>query len=473
MSVKNSESINLTNLNSPTKSVHSAESGGGGGDSEDYDPHLHRNRPNPTTNFETLVHLTKGSLGTGILAMPEAFNHAGYLSGFISTFLLGALCTYCLHVLVQAQYVLCKRMRIPMLTYPESMKIALNNGPNWCKKFANASPLIVDVFLITYQLGICCVYVMFAAENIKKVCDPYTPQPYSIVIYCTILLIPLILINSIRNLKLLAPFSSFANVVTFVGLAITLYYILSDFPDLSARHAVGPIGSYALYFGTTLFALEAVGVIISLENNMATPKSFGGCFGVLNIGMGLITAMYAVFGILGYIKYGAEAKGSVTLNLPQDEYLAQSVMAMFAVAIYISYGLQAYVPVYILWTTYLEKYLENSNRKVLWEYGLRVLTVIVTYIFAVTIPRIGLFISLVGCLCLSTLGLAFPAIIEMCTYWPNNLGRFNYILIKDILLIIAGIIGFFVGTYTSIYAIVQSFSVPELSEVTPSPSPDI
>lgn len=85
--------------------------------------------------------------------------------------------------------------------------------------------------------------------------------------------------------------------------------------------------------------------------------------------------------------------------------------------------------------------------------------------FAVTIPRIGLFISLVGCLCLSTLGLAFPAIIELCTYWPDQLGRFNYILIKDILLIIAGIIGFFVGTYTSIYDIVKSFDVPAASTI--------
>lgn len=50
---------------------------------------------------------------------------------------------------------------------------------------------------------------------------------------------------------------------------------------------------------------------------MATPKSFGGKFGVLNIGMFVITAMYAVFGLLGYIKYGDDSLGSVTLNLPK------------------------------------------------------------------------------------------------------------------------------------------------------------
>lgn len=80
-------------------------------------------------NCETFVHLVKAFMGTGILAMPQAFYHAGYASGVISTIILGILCTYCLHILVNAQYILCKRNRIPFLSYPISMKIALANGP--------------------------------------------------------------------------------------------------------------------------------------------------------------------------------------------------------------------------------------------------------------------------------------------------------------------------------------------------------
>lgn len=83
----------------------SDDGGGGGGKSpilgeEDYDPHLHRNVPSATSNTETIIHLLKGSLGTGILAMPQAFYYAGYLSGIINTIIIGALCTYCLHILV-------------------------------------------------------------------------------------------------------------------------------------------------------------------------------------------------------------------------------------------------------------------------------------------------------------------------------------------------------------------------------------
>jgi len=58
---------------------------------------------------------------------------------------------------------------------------------------------------------------------------------------------------------------------------------------------------------------------LPLENNMKTPKSFGGTFGVLNCAMVLIVALYVGMGFFGYMKYGSGALGSITLNLPSNE----------------------------------------------------------------------------------------------------------------------------------------------------------
>lgn len=422
---------------------------------DNYDPHLHRNRPHPTTNFETLVHLLKGSLGTGILAMPQAFYNAGYISGFVNTILIGILCTYCLHVLVQAQYALCKRHRVPILTYPISMKMALEEGPACLRPFSPYAVVIVDGFMIVYQLGICCVYIVFVATNIKQLVDMYLNL--DVKIHCMILLVPLIGINMIRNLKILAPFSTLANIITFVGLGMILYYVLDDLPPLSEREMVADMGRFPLFFGTTLFALEAVGVIIALENNMATPKSFGGTFGVLNVGMFVIVALYALMGFIGYWKYGADSMGSVTLNLPEGDILSRTIRILFAVAIFISYGLQCYVPVDIIWNVYLVQKYKDSNNKFVYEMLVRIVVVIVTFLLAVAIPRLGLFISLFGALCLSALGIAFPAIMEICVLWPDKLGPGKMILWKDIILILFGVIGLVAGTYTSVRDIVYSF----------------
>lgn len=98
-----------------------------------------------------------------------------------------------------------------------------------------------------------------------------------------------------------------------------LTYVLKDLPPLSEREEFGEIAEFPLFFGTTLFAIEAVGVVVALENNMKTPKSFASRFGVLNVGMTVITLLYAIFGFLGYWKYGAKSDESITLNLPSTE----------------------------------------------------------------------------------------------------------------------------------------------------------
>ncbi|KAF2878967.1 hypothetical protein ILUMI_27206 [Ignelater luminosus] len=430
-------------------------------DVDDYDPHEHRNIPHPTTNTETLIHILKGSLGTGILAMPEAFKNAGIVNGFIFTILIGALCTYGLHILVQAQYVLCKRMRVPLLTYPDSMKAALLSGPRMFHAFANASPILVDVFLVIYQLGICCVYVIFVAANLKELIDVYLPEKLAIELYTLFLLIPFILILSIPNLKWLAPFSLFSNVITFGCFGIVLYYIFKDLPSIDERPYVGTFYTFPLFFGTTLFALEAVGVVIALENNMQSPKSFGGSFGVLNVAMFFITFLYVGMGFLGYWRYGEGTKASVTLNFPPEDVLAKIVQGLYSLAIFISYGLQGYVPVDILWNTYLAHRFSDSKYPKLWEYLLRAVTVFVTFVLAISIPLLGLFISLFGAFCLSALGIAFPAIMEICVKWPNDLGAGNWILIKDIALIIIGVCGLLAGSYSCISEIVIKLSKGE------------
>lgn len=105
----------------------------------------------------------------------------------------------------------------------------------------------------------------------------------------------------------------------FLGIGLILRYVFVDLPPLSEREPIGPISEFPLFFGTTLFAIEAVGVVISLESNMKTPKSFGKPLGVLNVGMLVITLLYAFFGFIGYWKYGPKSDESITLNLPPGD----------------------------------------------------------------------------------------------------------------------------------------------------------
>lgn len=121
--------------------------------------------------------------------------------------------------------------------------------------------LLVDIFLVLYQLGICCVYVLFVAVNLQSVCNELFDANTDIKIYMLTLLIPFILINSIRNLKLLAPFSILANIITFASFAVVLYYIFQELQPMESLQQFAGLYTFPLFFGTTLFALEAVGVV--------------------------------------------------------------------------------------------------------------------------------------------------------------------------------------------------------------------
>lgn len=126
-----------------------------------------------------------------------------------------------------------------------------------------------------------------------------------------------------------------------------------------------------------------------LENEMKTPRSFMKPFGVLNISMTIIVAMYAAVGFLGYLRYGHETDGSITLNLG-GEKLGIAVKILLAIAIFFTHPIQCYVAIDIIWNEYLSHHLEKYRFKLLWEYIVRTIIILLTceYISSLSLSHI-------------------------------------------------------------------------------------
>ena len=63
-------------------------------------------------------------------------------------------------------------------------------------------------------------------------------------------------------------------------------------------------------------------------------------------------------------------------DIPSFHSMAQSIKIMFAIAIFITHALQGYVPVEIIWHTYLDQKIQK--RKIFWEYVCRTIITLAT-----------------------------------------------------------------------------------------------
>ncbi|XP_044754833.1 proton-coupled amino acid transporter 2-like isoform X2 [Coccinella septempunctata] len=407
----------------------------------------------PTSYVETLMHLLKGNVGSGIFAMGDAVKNAGIVVGPIVILFLGVICLYCQHLLLTAAEKVGLKADGSAPDFAETVEMVFLEGPPRFQRMAKFMKKLVNVFLCVTQIGFCCVYFVFIAENLKQVLKDYDLH-LDVHYNMAIIFLPILLTALVRNLKYLAPLSMIANVFMLIGLVITVYYIAQDLPSVEDRNYVASLHQMPLFFGTALFAFEGIGLVLPLQNEMKNPKNFSRTCGVLNVGMGSVIILYSFMGFLAYLKFGNDIKGSVTLNLP-NEVLAESVKLMISLGILLTYALQFYVPVEVIWP-WVANQLGDLKHPVFAEMIFRLILVIITFILAEAIPYLQLFISLVGAVSSTALALLFPPILHLVIAYSR--GELTFIQIfSDIVVIICGIIGASTGTYESVHSIINAF----------------
>ncbi|KAG8240463.1 hypothetical protein J437_LFUL010801 [Ladona fulva] len=429
----------------------------------EYNPFEHRKVERPNSDLGGLAHLLKSSLGTGILAMPNAFRNGGLVLGTIATLFVGYICTHCVYILVDSSHTLCRRLKVPSLTYAETAEAAIKTGPILLRPYATVVRRIVDVSLALTYYSAACVYVVFMATSTKQVADLYVGADIDVRLYVLMFLLPLLVLGSIRDLKFLVPFSAVANICIVISFALTLYYVFREIPTLEDRSLAGTPAQLPLFFATAIFAMEGIGVVMPVENSMKHPQHFLSCPGVLCVAMTIVVSLYTVIGFFGYIKYGDLTQGSITLNLPTQEPLAQAVKVLIAVSIVFTYGLQFYVPTEITWRMAKDHF--SEKRQLVVEYIMRWIIVVITVIIAAIVPHLGPIISLVGALFFSTLGLIIPAAVDAITSChvdtssastPSPPFRFTFRVAKDAFIILFALVGLLSGTYASVLEIIEA-----------------
>uniref|UniRef100_H3D5Z1 Solute carrier family 36 member 1 n=1 Tax=Tetraodon nigroviridis TaxID=99883 RepID=H3D5Z1_TETNG len=420
-----------------------------------------------TTVFQTLIHILKGNIGTGLLSLPLAVKNAGLVLGPLSLLGMGIVAVHCMEVLVRCSHHLSAKLNRESLTYSEAVQYGMENV-SWLRRHSYLGKQTVNLFLIITQLGFCCVYFVFLSDNIKQVvveaanattvtCQiNHSNQTQILVpsfdsrIYMLFFLPAFILLVFTPSLRYLAPLSLVANVMMTISLALIYFYSVTHISYPIDLPAVGHLKDYPLFFGTAIFAFEGIGVVLPLENKMQKPESF---FLVLYLGMGTVTLLYTSLGIIGYLCFGADIGGSITLNLPNC-WLYQVVKLLYCFGIFITFALQFYVPAEILIPPAVARVSDTWKKPV--DLLLRSLLVIFTCGLAILIPMLDLVISLVGSVSSSFLALIFPPLLQILTFHREGLSPL--VLVKNVFISLIGFLGFVFGTYVSVHQIIARSS---------------
>ncbi|XP_015227021.1 PREDICTED: proton-coupled amino acid transporter 1-like [Cyprinodon variegatus] len=415
-----------------------------------------------TSFCQTLIHLLKGNIGTGLLGLPLAVKNAGLVLGPISLLVMGVIAVHCMKLLVKCSHHLSDKMNRPSMSYGEVMQYGMENV-SWLRRHSQWGRWTVNLFLIITQMGFCCVYFVFLSDNVKQVVEAanattficpvnHTNQTDVLVpsfdsrIYMLIFLPFVILLVFTPDLKYLAPLSLIANLVMTASLILIYIYSLMNITYPIDLPKVGRWKDYPLFFGTAIFAFEGIGVVLPLENKMQKPQRFTE---VLYLGMGIVTFLYISLGTIGYMCFGEHIGGSITLNLPNC-WKYQAVKLLYCFGIFITFALQFYVPAEILIPSVLARVTERWQRTV--DLLLRALLVIITCLLAILIPELDLVISLVGSFSSSFLALIFPPILEILAFRTEGLSPLK--TTKNVIISVVGIVGFILGTYVAIVEIV-------------------
>lgn len=343
---------------------------------------------NKTSEIQAMMHILKANIAVGVLAMPSAFKNVGLWLGLLLVPLIGATCIHCMNILIQCHNHLCDKFNYEALDYDQVAALGLACGPKLARRLAKRAHVIVLTLLMFTQVGFCCVYILFVAENIQIAMLSLFELTYPTTTYMWLMFPVIWLTSCTSNLRHLARISTLANFLQLTGLSLIFYDLVrshtygvglapvaaaatinqteSDLVD--AGHLVEVdlifsedlLGGLPLFFATAVYAFEGIGVVLPVAKEMRYPERISGLNGVLNTSMSLVAILYMGMGFFGYAKYGQFVKGSITFNLPETT-LYDLVRLMFAFAIGLSYSLQFYVPWTIMWP-YIDEGLFYSYR---------------------------------------------------------------------------------------------------------------
>ncbi|KAJ3218104.1 neutral amino acid transporter [Dinochytrium kinnereticum] len=383
-----------------------------------------------TSSKKAFFMLMKAFVGTGVLFLPKAFSNGGMGFSIILLLVIGWLTLHCMLLLVET-----------------SRTLGGSFGDIGEKLYGPGVRQLVLWSIAVSQAGFACAYFIFVSQNLRDLlmilsdCRLIYPD-WVFLLLQLLIYIPL---SWVRRIKHFSVPSLIADVFILMGLAYIFYHDLT----VLATDGVAPnlvwfnLESFSLFVGTAMFAFEGICLILPIAESMKHPEKFGW---VLTLCIVVIGTIFIVIGAMGYLAFGSKVETVIFLNLPKGSGVVMGLQFFYAVAIMLSFPLTVYPSVRIIEAglfgvrdgklSSVVKWQKNSFRAFFVGF-----LAVVAWAGSNNLDK---FVSLVGCFACVPLSFIYPALFHY------HIAKSTWVKVKDIAIVIFGIIALFYTTYVTI-----------------------
>ncbi|XP_044732011.1 amino acid transporter AVT1I-like [Chrysoperla carnea] len=406
--------------------------------------------------FQAAIFVVGEMAGSGVLALPKAIVETGWI-GLILVVILcfnagfGGTCLGACWDIIEERFPEHRgRTRNPYAT------IANRAIGRW------GSVLVSGCVQFTL-FGASTVYLLLASQIIQDLFTPYFPN----ITFCTWFLIIAITLTIPMWLGSPKDFN-FVGIGAILSTAFACVFIftqivmdgLNDTVD-PVKHTPHTFHDFFMAFGIILFSFGGASTFPTIQNDMINKKDFQKS---IVIAFSIILALYLPVTAGGYFVYGDDVHPNIILSLSDSGLVTLANLCMafhliFAFLIVINPVCQE-----------LEEIFQVPHEYSIKRCVLRTFMIIVMIFIGETIPEFGKILSLVGGSTVTLLTFVFPCFfyLKLCSqndsaqpsieWWPQ---RFIPLHVKVYLweLIIIGLIGGVVATYSALLSIISHDSM--------------
>lgn len=210
------------------------------------------------------------------------------------------------------------------------------------------------------------------------------------------------------------------------------------------------LNGFPFFAGMAVYCYEGAGMILSLEGSME--KSVRHKFrSIFKFAMLMITTLYIVFGVCGYMSFGPDTNQIITINLPPGVF-PMLVKLFLCFSLFFTYPVMMFPVIQIL-----QKKCRRAADNYVIGNILRGMMVLVTGVVVTLIPSFSTLMLLIGaCIC-SPLAFILPALFHLKIF-RNSLSRSKRMM--DYLLIAVGIFASTIGSIDAFKRIGLVTSLP-------------